>query len=93
MPCVLVVLALMVPRLVLAVLWVFTDYFGRVFESWLWPVVGFVFMPYTTVAYVAAKLNSESGVSGWWLVLIILAVMADVGAWGGSGRRGRERLE
>ena len=51
MPCVLVVLTLVAPRLVLALLWFFTRWFEGMFSSLLWPLVGFVFLPTTLLWY------------------------------------------
>jgi len=41
--------------------------------------MGFVFMPCTTLAYLAAMLNNKHTVSGGWLALLIGAVIVDVG--------------
>jgi hypothetical protein len=46
MPCFLVVLALITPRLAVALLWLFTRWFEGMFSS-LWLVVGFIFLPTT----------------------------------------------
>lgn len=84
MPCLLVVLALFFPRLIIAILALFTDYMGRAYETLLWPVLGFVFMPFTTLAY-AWAVNSHGSVEGLYLVVVIVAVLADIGSWGGGG--------
>ena len=77
MACCLIAACLMVPRVVLAVMYFATEYF-RVYETWYWPLLGFFFMPFTTLAYMAAMLNNNNVVSGWWLVLIIAAAMVDL---------------
>ena len=41
-------------------------------------------MPFTTLAYMAAMLNNDHRVSGWWIVLIVIAVLADLSTHGGS---------
>jgi hypothetical protein len=48
-------------------------------------VVGFVFMPFLTIAYAFAQ-TSGSGVQGIWLVIVVLAALADLGALGGGVR-------
>jgi hypothetical protein len=78
--CVLALVALATPRLVLAVVWLATDWFSRAFDTALWPVLGWVVLPYTTAAYMAAMLNNNHEVGGWWLVLLVLAVLADLGS-------------
>ena len=88
MPCLLGCLALMVPRLVLVGLFLFTNYLEYAFQTKLWPVLGFLFMPLTTLAYAFAKHASRS-VDGWYLFLVILAATIDLGLWGHGGWHGR----
>ena len=78
--CVLALVALATPRLVLAVVWLATGWFSRAFDTAVWPVLGWVVLPYTTAAYMAAMLNNDHKVGGWWLVLLVLAVLADLGS-------------
>ena len=86
MPCLITIVALMVPRLVMFFIFLLTNWFGRAFTSAVWPILGFLFLPYTTLAYMAAKLNA-GGVTGWWLVLVIVAVIVDLGHLAGAKRR------
>ena len=85
MGCIFAVIALAVPRTLMVFAFLLTDWFGRSFETRLWPILGFVFMPYTTLAYLAAMLNNNHMLSGGWLMLFIVAIVVDVGHWGGSG--------
>jgi hypothetical protein len=91
MGCLLVVLALLLPRVVMVFIWLLTNWFQAVFKTLLWPILGFLFMPYTTLAYVAAMLNTGGNIAGGWLVLIIVAAVVDVGHWGHAGRYHRRR--
>jgi hypothetical protein len=50
----------------------------------LWPALGFLFMPYTTLAYMWAVLNNNKMVNGLWLVVVVIAVLADLGFIGGG---------
>ena len=92
MPCLLVLLALFLPRLTLVLVWLFSDYLSRAYETALWPLLGFIFMPLTTLAY-AFAINSNGSVSGIYFVIAMLAALLDLGALGGSeaGRRRRTR--
>ena len=45
MPCLLVIIALAMPRLVIAVLFFLTTWFKGMFATPLWPILGFVFLP------------------------------------------------
>ena len=87
MCCVLALLAFLGPRLVLVLLFFFTNYLNRAFDTFLLPVLGFLFLPWTTIAWAIAQ-NELGGTSGIGLLVILLGVLADVGVLGG-GARGR----
>ncbi len=89
MPCLIPIFAVFFPRLVMVLIAIFTNWFTKAFDSILWPILGFIFMPYTTLAYMAAMLNNSHNVSGGWLVLVIIAVLLDLGGQGRSVRRKR----
>jgi hypothetical protein len=85
MPCLIVVVGLFLPRVVLAGLWLLTSWFHDAFpDTMVWPVLGFLFMPYTTLAYMGAMLQNHHSVNGLWLVLVVIAVLADLGVLGGG---------
>jgi len=85
------VIALLMPRVVMFVIFLATDWFKSAFETLLWPVLGFLFMPYTTLAYMAAMLNNRGAVTGGWLVLVVIAVLVDLSHFGGGRRVLRRR--
>ena len=87
MCCVLALLAFLGPRLVIFLMWLFTNYLSRAFDAFLLPLLGFLFLPWTTIAWAIAQ-NEFGGVSGVGLLLVALGVLADVGVLGG-GARGR----
>lgn len=93
MGCILVIVALAVPRLLMFLAFLLTDWFGRAFETRLWPLMGFLFMPYTTLAYVAAMLNNNHALSNGWLMLFIAAIIVDVSHWGGGGDAYRRKAQ
>jgi hypothetical protein len=75
----LIILSLFVPRIVLFVIWAFTDIAKNVFEGWVWPLLGFLFLPFTTLAFVGAKCWAEDGrIDGWWIALMVVAVLLDL---------------
>lgn len=99
MPLVFGCLAIIFPRLALFLMWLFgTGYIGRAYDHWIWPVLGFVFLPLTTLVF-AFGYNSlgapgEMTPLGW--LLTALAVMADVGLLGGgrkSANQWRDRSD
>ena len=91
MGCIFAVVALAVPRVVMFFAFLLTDWFGLSFETRLWPFLGFVFMPYSTLAYLAAMLNNNHTLSGGWLALFIVAIVVDVGHHWGGGVKYRRR--
>ena len=93
MGCLLALVGLITPRFVTVLLWLFTDYLSRAFHTFLWPLLGFFFLPTTTLAYAVAK-NSLGGIKGWGLVVLVLGVLIDFGLLGGGarGQRARRRV-
>jgi hypothetical protein len=94
MPCLVGCLALFMPRLAIVLVWLFSDYLGEAYQTTLWPVLGFLFMPLTTLAYAWAVHAGDGSVSGVGLVVVVLAVLMDLGLLGGSEasrRRSRAR--
>lgn len=89
MPCLVGLLGFFFPRFVLVLLYLFSTYLSSVFQTTLWPLLGFIFLPYTTLAYAFSMHANNGSISGIYLVLIIIAVMMDVGSTGGAeaGRR------
>lgn len=90
MGCLLAIVGLAVPRILIFFIWLLTDWLTRGFETRIWPILGFIFMPYTTLAYLAAMLNNHHTLSGFWLVLFVLAILVDIGNWGGSRAASRK---
>jgi hypothetical protein len=86
MPCLLVLLTLAFPRVVLLVLFFFTNYLQRAYPEILWLVLGFIFLPVTTIAY-AWMLNSHVPIEGIYLVAMIVAVLVDLGLVGSHRMR------
>jgi hypothetical protein len=75
------------PRVVLVLVWLFTGFLGKAYTSVIWPVLGFLFMPLTTLAYAWAK-NSSGSVEGYYLAVVVIAALIDLGTLGGGGAKG-----
>ncbi len=84
MPCCLGALALMIPRVTLIGM-LLMGYGPRAFDTVLWPVLGFFFMPYTTCVY-AIGINEAGGFYGWSLILLIVGVLFDFTSYGGASQ-------
>ena len=87
MPCLVVLLALISPRLALIGMWVFSDILGRAYDSWIVPLIGFFVLPWTTLAYAGMWSAGSNRVSGFEWFIVGLAFVVDVGSYAGSARR------
>jgi len=86
-PCLFLIVILAFPRVAIALLYLFTHYLDRAFQSILLLILGFLFLPFTTLVY-AWMVNSHLPVAGINLLWLLLAVMADLGSAGhGYSRR------
>jgi hypothetical protein len=92
MGCLLALLALISPRLVLFLLWIFSDVLSRAFDSWVIPLLGFFLLPWTTLSYVAFwDWGAGREVVGIEWFFVALAFLIDLGSYlqGGWARRSR----
>ena len=81
MPCLLLLIGIAFPRLALVLLFLFTTFLQRAYHSLLLVVLGFVFLPLTTIVY-AWIVNGRHPLDGIYLAAIIIAVLADLGFLG-----------
>ena len=90
MPCLIVILVLAFPRIVLACLFLFSNYLEHAYHGLILPILGFFFLPLTTLAY-AWMINSHMPLEGINLVILIVAVVIDVGGISGGEYHRRRR--
>ncbi len=92
MHCLIGCLALATPRLAIVLVVIFSDFIGRAYQTTIWPLLGFFFMPMTTLAY-AWAINTGGTVAGPYIVVVVVAVLMDLGMIGGgeAARRRRAR--
>ena len=57
--------------------------------SWLWPVLGLVFVPWLTLMYV---IVAPLGITGFDWVWLGLALVADIASYSGGGYGNRRRF-
>ena len=85
-------LAVISPRLAFALVWLFGDgYIDKAVQPWIWILLGFLFMPLTTLtfAYAMNSLAPMADVSPLGWVLIAIAGLIDLGILGGGHRATR----
>jgi hypothetical protein len=92
MPCCAVLALLFLgPRVAIAVIALFSGYLGRAFGGdILLPLLGWIFLPWTTLAY-AFAINSTGEVSGFQAILVVVAVLVDLGVVGGGAAKRRSK--
>ena len=83
MPCLLLLVALAFPRVVLACMWLFTHMITRAYDGALIPLIGFFFLPITTITY-ALMVGQHRPIEGINLVILIVAVVLDMGSHNGG---------
>jgi hypothetical protein len=91
MCCLFTSLVLLGPRIVGVFWWIAQPnrWVPVTFSSWIWPTLGLLFVPWTTLMYVLVAPGGLGGLDWLWLVL---AVFADVGSFAGGGYGNRDRI-
>jgi hypothetical protein len=90
MCCIFASLLLLGPRFVGLIWWIARPALWQsAFSTWIWPVLGLVFLPWTTLMYM---LIFPGGITGFEWVLIVFSVIADLASYGGSAYGNRDRI-
>jgi hypothetical protein len=90
MPCLLLIVLLAFPRIALVLIFLFSHYLQHAYHGLILPLLGFLFLPLTTLAY-AWMANTGRPTTGVNLVILIVAVVIDLGGLGhGASRRRRD---
>jgi hypothetical protein len=88
--CFFISLLFLGPRFVLVLWWLLNPAaWNLVFDTWLLPVLGIAFLPWTTLMFVFVGPN---GISGFEFVWMGLAVAADLASYAGGAAGGRGRV-
>jgi hypothetical protein len=89
MCCTLLLAAGLGPRIAVIAIWIFGDRVDFAFDSWIWPLLGVIFLPWTTLAYLITW--DPAGVDVWEWLLILLGFVADVASY--SARSAAKRYQ
>ena len=77
------------PRLAILVWWIYSPvYITNLFQTWIWPFLGLIFLPWTTLMYMVVAPGS---IIGFDWILLGLGVFADMATYFG-GYRERARV-
>ena len=88
MPCLLGLGAVFFPRVILVLVWLFSDYLN-IYTTILWPILGLIFLPLTTLAYAWAYHFGGGSITLGGIVVIVIAVLIDLGMLAGGGHSAR----
>ncbi|UCG76479.1 MAG: hypothetical protein JSV95_04050 [Gemmatimonadota bacterium] len=86
MPCLFALAALIAPRAVIVFLWLLTTWFEGLFDTALWPILGFVFLPTTFLWYTAVQNWNGGEWGALQIVILVVALSIDVSPAGGRRR-------
>jgi hypothetical protein len=68
------------PRLGIIFLWAFTEYVTRAFNgAWIWPLLGLVFLPWTTLFFILVAAPA-GGITFWGWLFVGLGLLNDIAA-------------
>ena len=87
MPLLIGIIALFMPRVVVALLFAFTQWFSGLFDSLLWLLPGFIFLPTTLLWYTAVQHWFNGQWTIWPIIGIVIAILIDISP-AGSRRKG-----
>ncbi len=74
------IFGLFFPRVAAILVWVFTG--SMLVGNWLLALLGFIFLPYTLLAVMAAHYWFAGGMNLVSTLLVIMGLMADLGLFG-----------
>jgi heme/copper-type cytochrome/quinol oxidase subunit 4 len=78
------------PRIALALIFFMSDYLQRAYHNLLILLLGFIFLPLTTLAY-AWMTNTRQPIEGVNLIILLITVVVDLGGIGGGEYHRRSR--
>jgi hypothetical protein len=88
--CLVLIVFLAFPRIALVLLFVFSNYLQRAYHDLLLPLLGFLFLPLTTLVY-AWMVNTRMPIAGINLLILVIAIVIDLGGLGGGEYHRRRR--
>jgi hypothetical protein len=89
--CLLALVSMVSPRLAIGLVFIFTDRMGIAFEHFWMGLVGFLFLPWTTLAWVLCY-RPHHGVHGFGVVLVVFAFLVDLSTHAGASQARRRRV-
>jgi hypothetical protein len=92
MCCFFTVLLFLGPRAGILIWWLINPtLWSATFSSFFWPLLGFIFAPWTTMMYVLVAPGG-TGIVGFDWIWLGLAVLADISMWAGGGFGNKDKV-
>jgi hypothetical protein len=88
MCCFFLLFAALGPRFAIIAIWLFGNRVDLAFGSWVWPLLGVLLAPWTTLMYLLAW-SPVGGVSGGEWILVGLGVALDLATYAGRSAQNR----
>ena len=86
MGCLFAMFAGIFPRMALLIVWIARPKMvDAAFDTWIWPLLGLLFLPFATLIYVI--LWRSGGLDGWDWAWVVLAGLLDISHWGAGARK------
>lgn len=88
--CAILLAALLGPRAINVVWWLLdSERWAATFSGPLVPILGILFLPWTTLAYVVV---AQEGLTGLGFVVVLIGFFADVGTYGSSAYTNKDKI-
>ena len=82
MCCLFSILAILGPRAAILVWWLVDQaLWARAFDTFIWPLLGFLFLPWTTLLYAWMWAIGSDGLHGWEWLLVGFGFLIDIWFW------------
>ena len=92
MPCLFAMMAGFFPRLATLLLWIARpNMVSNAFNGWLLPILGILFLPFTTLMYIIL-MQGVGGLTGLDWMWLILAVLLDVMHYSSTAYSNRNQI-
>ena len=79
-------------RITTITLWIFTPYVSNAFKIFIFPVIGILLLPTATLAYTFFYNFWQPGISPIEWILIVIALLVDLGSYGTTAPQYRKRF-
>ena len=90
MCCFFTTLLFLGPRAAILIWWLIRPiYYQAVFHTFIWPLLGLIFLPWATLMYLIVAPGGVIGFDWFWLAF---AFLADIGTYAGGGYGNRSRI-